>query len=243
MKDAKEIVDLVLNAHGRRNHWDLLNTVTIRVSIGGITWPRKGYPNSLDDIIFKANLHSPLDMWSPMFAPDQKAAYNGTDVSILKESGEIIEQLKSARDSFEGHELLTPWSKLQLVYLVGYATWNYMHTPFMFPKRGFHFLKMDPWEEGGETWRRLQVIFPESIPTHSTRQVFYFSEECLLKRGDYWPEVLGNHSAVHYYSDYNDFDGIKAPTTHRIYPLNDKDNSAIKDILLVSLDISSMLYE
>ena len=243
MKDAKELVDLVLNAHGGRKRWDLLNTVTIQVSIQGITWPRKGYPDSLNDIKFKANLHAPFDTWSPMFAPDQKAAFNGTDVAILKNSGEVVEEMENARDSFAGHELLTPWSRLQLVYFVGYATWNYMNTPFMFAKPGFHFLEMDAWEENGETWRRLQVIFPDYLPTHSTRQVFYFSEDGLLKRHDYWPEVLGNNSAVHYYSDYKQFNGIKAPTTHRIYPLNDADNTAMKDILLVSLDIASMQYE
>ena len=72
MKDAKELVDLVLNAHGGRKRWDLLNTVTIQVSIQGITWPRKGYPDSLNDIKFKANLHAPFDTWSPMFAPIRK---------------------------------------------------------------------------------------------------------------------------------------------------------------------------
>jgi hypothetical protein len=172
-----------------------------------------------------------------------KAFFNGLDVSIIKESGQLVEQLKNARASFAGHELLTPWTPLQLVYFVSYATWNYMNTPFMFAKPGFHFLEMDPWEENGEKWRRLQVIFPDYIPTHSTRQVFYFSEEGLLKRHDYWPEVLGNNSAVHYYSDYKEFNGVKAPTTHRIYPLNDEDNSAIKDILLVSLDIFDLQYD
>jgi len=78
---------------------------------------------------------------------------------------------------------------------------------------------------------------------HSTRQVFYFWEEGFLQRHDYWPGVLGNNSAVHYFSDYKEFNGIKAATTHRIYPLNDADNTSIKNIVLVSPDISSMKNE
>lgn len=242
MKDAKELVELILSAHGGTNRWNQLNKVDVHVSIGGITWPRKGHPNSLDDIIFSANIHAPYDSWTPIFAPDQKTLYNGEDVAILKLTGDVVEELKDARASFEGHSLLTPWSRLQLVYFVSYATWNYMTTPFVFAGQGFHFLEMDPWEENGETWRRLQVIFPDHIPTHSKRQVFYFSQDGLLKRHDYWPEVLGNNSAVHYYSNYKEFQGIKAPTTHRIYPLNDTDGSPITEHLLVSLDIFDIKF-
>ncbi|TFF35494.1 hypothetical protein [Mucilaginibacter psychrotolerans] len=243
MKDGRELVDLVINAHGGIYRWNQLNTVKVHVSIKGITWPRKGHPDSLDDIVFTANLHAPYDSWTPIFEDGQKTYFNGLDVALLNVSGEVVEESKNARKTFDGHELLTPWSRMQLVYFVSYATWNYMTTPFLLAQPGVHVLEMDPWEENGETWRRLQVIFPDYIPTHSTRQVFYFSQEGLLKRHDYWPEVLGNNSAVHYYSGYKEFNGIKAPTVHRIYPLNDADQTPVKDILLVSLDIFNITYE
>ena len=83
MKDGKELVNLVLDAHGGIHRWNQLNTVKIHVSIKGITWPRKGHPDSLDDIVFKANLHAPYDSWTPIFAGDQKTYFNGLDVAIL----------------------------------------------------------------------------------------------------------------------------------------------------------------
>jgi hypothetical protein len=137
---------------------------------------------------------------------------------------------------------MTPWVRTQLAYFCSYATWNYLTTPFIFNLPGFHFLEMDPWTENGETWRRLQVIFPDHVPTHSKRQVFYISDEGKLKRHDYWPEVLGNNSAAHYYSDYKTVQGISAPTKHRIFPLNDTTNTAEAEPLLVSIDVLSIEY-
>ncbi|SIS97490.1 hypothetical protein SAMN05421788_102428 [Filimonas lacunae] len=242
MKDAKELVNLVLNAHGGVTRWNQLHTVTAHLSIGGVTWPTKGHPGVLDDIVFTANLHAPFDSWTNVQAKEEKTSFNGRDVAIINSKGAITESLLNARDSFAGHELTTPWNRMQLVYFVSYATWNYLTTPFLFSTPGFHFLEMDPWQEQGETWRRLQVIFPDHVPTHSKKQVFYFSQEGLLKRHDYWPEVLGNNSATHYYSDYKEFNGIKAPTKHRIYPLNDADGSFYPEPLLVSLDIFDIIY-
>lgn len=242
MKDAKQLVNLVLQAHGGVTRWNQLNTVTAHIAIGGVTWPTKGHPGVLDDIVFKANVHAPYNSWTSKFWKDEKTSFNGKDVFILNNKDQIVDSLLDARESFSGHELTTPWSRTQLVYFVSYATWNYLITPFVFTMPGIHLLEMDPWQEQGETWRRLQVIFPDNIPTHSKRQVFYFSQEGLLKRHDYWPEVLGNNSATHYYSDYKEFDGIKTPTKHRIYPLNDADGSFYPEPLLVSLDIFNITY-
>jgi hypothetical protein len=54
--------------------------------------------------------------------------------------------------------------------------------------------EIEPWQENGETWRRLKVTFPASIATHSAEQTFYFDQEGLLTRHDYelifWEELL-----------------------------------------------------
>jgi hypothetical protein len=242
MKDAKELVNLVLEAHGGLIKWKQFNTVKAHVHMGGITWEVKGHKDVMNDIHFTGNMHTLLDSWAPMFEPGLRSSFDGRDVTLLNSANEVIEELKDARKSYEGHNIMTPWARLQLTYFCSYATWNYLTTPFVFGLPGFHFLEMDPWEEKGETWRRLQVIFPDSVPTHSKRQVFYFSEDGLMKRHDYWPEVLGNNSAAHYYSDYKEVQGIKTPTKHRIFPLNDATNLAEAEPLLVSIDVLSLEY-
>jgi hypothetical protein len=41
--------------------------------------------------------------------------------------------------------------------------------------------ELEPWQEAGETWRRLKVHFPTDIATHSTEQTLYFDQKGLLK--------------------------------------------------------------
>ena len=62
--------------------------------------------------------------------------------------------------------------------------WNYLTTPFSThlprrrDRRGRH-------GRNGETWRRLNVTFPTRIITHSSKQVFYFGADGLLRRLNY----------------------------------------------------------
>ena len=46
--------------------------------------------------------------------------------------GTVFEALDQPRSSFAGHEFETPWSTLQLAYLVGTAMWTYLTQPFTF---------------------------------------------------------------------------------------------------------------
>jgi hypothetical protein len=52
----------------------------------------------------------------------------------------------------------------------------------------------------------------------------------LLRRHDYIPEVIGTglfaHSAAHYTSDYQEFDGMMVPTRRRVYPVDPDGNVA-----------------
>ena len=242
MKDAKELVKLVLDAHGGIERWNHFTTIKAHVSLGGITWAVKGHEGALADTYFTGNIHDINDSWSPIFESNLRSSFDGKNIQLIDKSESIVDELLNARTTFEGHDIMTPWTRTQLAYFSSYATWNYLTTPFIFTLPGFHFLEMDNWNDNGEVWRRLEVIFPDDIPTHSKRQVFYFSEEGLLKRHDYWPEVLGNNSATHIYSDYQEFQGIKIPTTHRVYPLNDANNTYESDPLLVSIDIFNVEY-
>jgi hypothetical protein len=129
------------------------------------------------------------------------------------------------------------------VYFSSYATWNYATAPFNFMVPGAEINRLDSWNENGEVLDRLEVIYPDGFATHSKKQIFYFNEEGLLKRHDYWPEVLGGSSATQIIEDYKEFDGIKTGTKRNIYVLNDEDNSYNKDFVLVSIDIQEVKFE
>ena len=79
--------------------------------------------------------------------------------------------------------------------------------------------ELEPWREGGETWQRLAVTFPEWAHTHCREQVFHFDETGLLRRHDYTAEPIGNWArAAHYCLEHKSFDGFTLPTRRRVYP-------------------------
>jgi hypothetical protein len=107
---------------------------------------------------------------------------------------------------------------MQLLYFTGYANWNYFTAPFLLTQCGVNVREIEPHEEHGETWQRLQVQFPSTIPTHSAEQTFYFNEKGLLQRLDYVAEITGAVGA-HYCFDHASFSGLVFPTLRRVVGL------------------------
>jgi len=80
--------------------------------------------------------------------------------------------------------------------------------------------EVEPWQEDGETWRRLHVTFPDTIATHNPEQVFYFDADGMQRRMDYAPEVNGSPPTAHYTGDSKTFGGIVVPTRRRVHRRN-----------------------
>jgi hypothetical protein len=93
-------------------------------------------------------------------------------------------------------------------------------TPFLLTFPGVQAREISPWQEDGQTCRRLHVTFPASITTHSAEQVFYFGADGLLRRLDYTTEVNAGDPVAHYTEDYKTFDGLAFPTRRRVYRRN-----------------------
>jgi hypothetical protein len=49
----------------------------------------------------------------------------------------------------------------------------------------------------GEEWRRLRVVWPGYLPSHSTEQTLYVGEDDLFPRHDYDVEISGGTPAAH----------------------------------------------
>jgi hypothetical protein len=52
---------------------------------------------------------------------------------------------------------------------------------------------------------------------------------------------MGGSGAAHYISEYEKVAGIVVPTRHRIYP-RQQDGQALREPLLVSIDVSEMAF-
>ncbi len=119
---------------------------------------------------------------SPFDGEDSTGYFTPDRVWVDNAAGTVVQNLISPRGSFSGHDLMTPWSKLQELYFVGYAFLNYLSSPFNLAEPGFEVTEIESHEENGETWRRMVVRFPDDYPTHSAEQTFYFNQQGLLKR-------------------------------------------------------------
>jgi hypothetical protein len=236
MKNVKELLELVIKAHGGLEQWNNFTEVTAKLSIGGVTWAFKGQDGVLNNVSFRALLHKQYGNYMPIDNDGRRSVFEAERVAIKNIDGSIAEELLNPRASFAGHIRETKWTKLQLVYFASYAMWTYLTLPFNFNLPGFKFTELDAWVEGNETWRKLEVTFPDYLETHSKKQVFYYGEDGLLRRHDYWAEVLGGLPAAHYVSDYKNFSGIMLPTKRRVFGLNE-DKSYRTEPIFVAIDV------
>ena len=93
-----------------------------------------------------------------------------------------------------------------------------------------------------ETWHVLRAQFPGSIETHSLIQEFFFDTDLHLRRHDYSVNIAGGFPAAQLTSDYLVADGIHLPTKRRAYTRG-PDRRPIKEMLIVSIDISEVRFE
>jgi hypothetical protein len=236
-----DLLDTAIEAHGGRERWTQLDSVSARLIQGGALWALKGQAGVLDDVVVTASLHEERASHRPFGAAGRRSAFTPERVAIERDDGTELEALERPRDSFAGHTLETPWSTLQLAYFVGTAMWTYLTQPFTFAMAGFQTTELEPWDEGAQRWRRLRVVWPSYLATHSTEQTLYFDDAGRLARHDYDVEIAGGTSAAHYASDYEDVAGIRLPTKHRIYPRT-PDGQSLSEPLVVSIDLSEIAF-
>ena len=154
----------------------------------------------------------------------------------------MVEALGQPRASFAGHTLETQWTTLQLAYFVGTAMWTYLTQPFMFALPGFETSELDPWLQDGEEWRRLRVVWPRYLATHSTEQTLYVGEDGLFRRHDYDVEISGGIGGAHFISDYTQVAGIMIPTKRRVFPRGPDGQALISEPMTVSIDLSEIAF-
>jgi hypothetical protein len=236
-----DLLETVIEAHGGLDRWNQLNSVSARLIQGGALWELKGHAGVLDDVVVTASLHEERASHRPFGAADRRSAFTPDRVAIETDDGTVLKALDKPRASFAGHAFETPWSTLQLAYFVGTAMWTYLTQPFTFTLPGFQTSELEPWDEAGQQWRRLRVVWPSYLATHSSEQTLYFNSDGLLARHDYDVEISGGTSAAHYVSDYADAAGIKLPTKHRIFPRN-PDGQALPEPLVVSIDLNEIAF-
>ncbi|MFD9586159.1 hypothetical protein ACFWBM_15850 [Streptomyces sp. NPDC059980] len=236
-----DLVDFVIAQHGGARLWENAQTATAAVNVHGAFWPYKGQPNLLGVESVTADLRQQRITMHP-FGEGNTLHFDAEQdlVTITDADGVTVDKLSSPRTSMAGYQGDTPWSATQMGYFISYATWTYLAEPFLFTLPGMECEEVEPWEEDGETWRRLQVTFPTPMASHSKQQTYYFDTATgMQRRLNYDVEVNGWAKVGHYTSEHKDFDGLTVPTRRRVL-LRNEDNIADHTFCAILLDVDNV---
>jgi hypothetical protein len=210
-----ELLDAVVAAHGGLDRWNAVRSVDVTFNFSGALLDLKGFPGHHRPSA-SVNVRQPRTVLQRLGGDDDdRWIFSKDRVWIEHRDGWIAEERSSPRAAFAGHVRNTPWDRLHLTYFLGYAIWNYLTAPFLFTTPGFDAHELDAHVEGRQTWRVLEVIYPDNIPAHTKTQKLYFDDAFMLKRLDYVTDVLGG-VAAHYCYDPVTVDGLVFPTFRRV---------------------------
>jgi hypothetical protein len=232
----RDLLELAVEAHGGLARWSRVASVKIEVSITGGIWYVKGRPDVLKDIVMVIDTER---QWvgTSFVGRDRHTVFEPGEVTIRGINGVVEEVRKGPEGSFDGQTTETPWDDVQVAYFSGEALWTYINAPFIFTQDRFKSEEIDSLEIGGETWRRLKVIFPEEIKSHTREQFFCYGPDGLLRRHDYTVDILGGATGLNFASDYREIDGIMFPTKRRVFAY-EGDYQLVPEPLLVAVDIT-----
>jgi hypothetical protein len=217
MSMARAFLDTVYAAHGGSELWQRITAIEATISADGFLFTTK-HARPLHRQRVVASTVAPTLTLHDYPAPGQCGEWIGdAEVLIRAADGSVLARRASPRLAFHGWRRSLWWDPLDFLYFAGYATWNYLVTPFLFQRPGFGFEPLAPRADGIV---RLAVDFPPDIPSHCRHQIFHFDPQGHLLRFDYTAEPVGAWAhAAHGCTDYRDFGGLRVPTLRRVLPL------------------------
>ena len=218
--NTNAIIEEIINAHGGKAIWDSIDWIAADISARGFLFKAKHIP-VLQHVLVRASAKRPHFIFNNFPEMGQTGELIGNEeVRILGSNGKVLRSRSTPRAAFKGFRRILWWDYLDFIYFGGYATWNYLVTPFIFLRKGFSFENLGYLPQTDRNLLCFRITFPDDIPTHSRIQTFYFDENNLLRRLDYTAEVVGSWAhAAHFCNRYRDFSGLKVPTQRTVRPL------------------------
>jgi hypothetical protein len=236
-----ELLRLAIDAHGGARRWERISRFRAAASITGAIWALKGKPGLLDDVVLEGETRDQRLTITPFPRPGQYATWEPYRQTIETVEGVPVAERRDPARSFAGTTRQSPWDDLQAAYFASEANWNYLVAPFIFARGDFVTEETWPWREDGQVWRTLLVTYPDTVVAHTRQQTYYFDDAGLLRRLDYSVDILGGGPAVHYPSEYREFDGIMFPTRRRVY-VRDPDGFPVRDSVSVAVDFTDVTF-
>jgi hypothetical protein len=233
-----DLLDLAVKAHGGLDRWNKVKSIKVAAAITGAIWFVKSKGDALKNIVMTIDTKKERVV-TDFPGQDKHTIFEPDRVIIEKNDGTLIEARDNPEQSFEGQQQSTPWDDIHVAYFCGEALWTYLNTPFLYTHEGFATEEISSIQVEGETWRRLKIIFPDYVKSHTRVQISCFGPDGLLRRHDYSVDILGGATGLNFASGYRNVDGIIIPTKRRIYAY-EGDYQIVKEPLLVSIDMAEI---
>jgi hypothetical protein len=229
-----------IDAHGGLDRWQAVDEIVVSASAGGASFSAKHQGMAIRNVQGRFSTERQRAVLAPYPEPGKRGVFEEGTVRIESDGGEVLAERVDARSAFRGFRHQLWWDKLDILYFCGYALWTYLTVPFTLARPGFEVRELEPWEEGGETWQRIGVRFPNEIHTHCREQVLYFDQRGLVRRHDYTSEVFGSWAkAANYPSDHETFEGVVVPRRRRVF-FRRRNNRPVTAITLIWVDIETV---
>ena len=234
-----DLLAFTIDAHGGLNRWREFSELEARVTIDGAIWKLKRQPGLLIDKQLNIDLRKERITITPFGGEGTFSTFGEGALAIETPGGATVERWSDPVASFANQTHETPWHRMHVAYFASEALWTYLTSPFLYTYPGFKSKEVEPWEENGEIWRRLEVTFPDYIRSHHKVQTTHFGPDGLMRRHDYVVDILGGATGANYPSDYRNVQGLMVPTRRRIYAY-DANMHKVPEPLLVSLDFDRL---
>ncbi len=235
METAHELLVNVLDAHGGQARWERVNEIHCRARCGGLALAARWQKSAFRQYDARVSTRVPEVRFDPF--KGRRGWFTPAKVWIETPDGDLLKSRPAPRSHFPSGRRALVWDALDILYFGGYALWNYLCTPFLLGHPDMRLARGADWQEGRETWQRLCVQFPATLPTHCREQVFYIDAQGHIRRHDYTAEVIGGYArAAHYCERHRRYDGLLFPTRRRVLPRR-RDNRPSPFPTLVWIDI------
>jgi hypothetical protein len=236
---AGDLLQLALAAQGGVERFQRAREITVDMHGSGAVVRGKRWGRIPGHIQVRCDTREQRSVISPFPSEGKRGVFTPSEVRIESvEDGSRLSSRADPRSKFPGGRRLLWWDDLDFLYFSGYAVWGYSCAPYTFLWDGVESREIEPWEQDGETWRRLEVTYPPGFHAHSRQQIYYFDSTGLLRRNDYTAEVFGGFAkSAHMSYEHKEFDGLLFPTRRRVYSRS-RSNKPRPFPTLVSIDIA-----
>ena len=215
-----QLLENVIRAHGGIERWQQVESIQLSLNIFGPILITKFKSPWLSNIAACIYTDKPYVSFHNFPEDGMTSIFDAYNVYIFDDNDQITSEKDFSLKANQRSKPRLQWDHLDLVYFLGLAVWNYSCSPFMLQNNKIECHQGKVMiDADGSRLDALNVTFPSSMPSQSKQQVFYFSDEGLLRRNDYIGKAFSPVSiGSNYYNQYETVEGFAFPTRRTLFP-------------------------